>query len=337
VHAAEVHGKLTVVTAPPTSSLLPDHAAPTTPGFADAVRAGLTARPKWLPPKYFYDPLGSSLFDAICRLPWYEITRAEGRLLARHAGDIASGSRALVDLGCGSGDKIAMLAEAATSGGGPCEVHLVDVSAAALRTASHRLATIAGVSVVAHEADYVDGLRALARQRPADSMLVAFLGSNIGNLDPTDAHAFLCAVRDTLVAGDRFLLGADLVKPEAVLRLAYDDPLGVTAAFNKNLLVRINRELGATVDLGAFDHRAVWNAADSRVEMHLVSRTRQTVAIPGAGCVAEFEAGEAIVTEHSYKYDRDELRSRGERAGFRVVSQWVEPASTFSLTLFVAV
>ena len=167
-------------------------------------------------------------------------------------------------------------------------------------------------------------------------MLVLFLGSNIGNFDPPAAHDFLTQIRGALRPGDALLLGADLVKPEAELVLAYDDPLGVTAAFNKNLLVRINRELLADFDLTSFDHRAIWNEAKSRIEMHLVSRRAQEVAIPRADCIVSFRRGEHIWTESSYKYTIEEVVQRGERAGFRSREQWVDGDARFALTLFVA-
>ena len=167
-------------------------------------------------------------------------------------------------------------------------------------------------------------------------MLVLFLGSNIGNFDPPAAREFLAEIRRSLRPGDWLLLGADLVKPERELLLAYDDPLGVTAAFNKNLLARMNTELLADFDLGAFAHRAVWNAMERRVEMHLVSRRAQTVRIPRAGCEVAFAEGEPIWTESSYKYDADEIAEVVGAAGFGCHARWIEPEARFALTLFTA-
>jgi len=185
--------------------------------------------------------------------------------------------------------------------------------------------------VVPRRAKYHDGLAALGRSTEEGGRLVVFLGSNIGNFDGEAAHDLLVAVRRALRLGDHLLLGADLVKPEAALQLAYDDPLGVTAAFNRNLLVRLNRELGADFNLGAFAHRAVWNGEASRVEMHLVSLMHQRVRVPDAGLDLTFAAGETIWTESSYKYRTDDLEPLLGEAGFGVAGQWVEDG--FALTL----
>jgi uncharacterized SAM-dependent methyltransferase len=176
-----------------------------------------------------------------------------------------------------------------------------------------------------------------AERRSTGRTLTLFLGSNIGNFDPPGADAFLLSIRASLESGDALLIGTDLVKPEADLLLAYDDPLGVTAAFNRNLLVRINRELGADFDLSAFQHRALWNAAQSRAEMHLVAVRRQQVRIPAASLEVTFEAGETIWTESSYKYRPDAVVQMLERAGFRRVEQWIDEADGFALTLVAAV
>ena len=324
--------------------MIPESAAPppaeTVQGFADDVRRDLALTPKQLQSKYLYDGLGSSLFEAICFLPSYRITRAEARLLRRIAGQMVGGLSdpvTLVELGCGSGDKLAMIAEALRSRRRAVAVHLVDISPVALEHSERALGRLDYVSVVGHRATYEEGLRQLARERRSGgSVLVLFLGSNIGNFDPPAADGFLKEIRGALRPGDALLLGADLVKPEADLLLAYDDPLGVTAAFNKNLLLRINRELSADFDVSAFAHRAVWNAAARRVEMHLVSRKDQEVSIPRAGCVARFAAGEAIWTESSYKYTPEEILSLGAAAGFRSRQQWLDGEARFALTLFAA-
>jgi L-histidine Nalpha-methyltransferase len=307
--------------------------------FARDVRRDLALTPKQLQSKYLYNGLGSCLFEAICRLPWYRITRAEGRLLARWADQMVAGLSdplTLVELGCGSGEKIAMLAESLRSHR-RISVHLIDISPTALELSERTLGRLEHISVMGHRATYEDGLRRAASERgSAATMLVLFLGSNIGNFEPPAAHDFLTEIRRALRPGDALLLGADLIKPAADLMNAYDDPLGVTAAFNKNLLLRLNRELLADFDLSTFDHRAVWNAAESRVEMHLVSRRAQSVSIPRAGCTVEFAPGETIWTESSYKYTPEEIVARGQQAGFRSRQQWIESDARFSLTLFIA-
>jgi L-histidine N-alpha-methyltransferase len=308
--------------------------------FALDVRRDLALTPKQIQSKYLYDGLGSTLFEAISRLPWYRITRAEARLLSRFAPEIVSAFEkplTLVELGCGSGEKVAMLAEALRKGPRRVAVHLIDISPLALELSERALGRLQHVSVVGHRATYEEGLLHAAEQRPPNStMLLLFLGSNIGNFDPPAAHDFLERIRAALRPGDALLLGADLVKPEPELLLAYDDPLGITAAFNKNLLVRMNTELLADFDLRAFDHRAVWNPLESRVEMHLVSRRPQEVRIARAETVVRFGAGEHIWTESSYKYTAEGVVASGRRAGFRSVEQWVDPGARFALTLFAA-
>ena len=307
--------------------------------FATDVRRDLSLTPKQLQSKYLYDQLGSSLFEAICRLPWYRITRAESRLLERHAPEIVDEfcGGTIVELGCGSGEKIAMLAEVLQARGGSARVHLIDISSQALEQTEQRLTRLEHVSVVGHQSTYEDGLRKAAAARSGDDpMLVLLLGSNIGNFDTPAALAFLQRIRRTLQTGDLLLLGADLVKPEVDLILAYDDPLGVTAAFNKNVLVRVNRELGGNFDLGAFRHRAIWNAGEQRIEMHLVSSAAQRVTIASSGVTVDFKPGEHIWTESSYKYDSDQIQEMGASAGFITLRQWTDPDAAFALTLFLA-
>jgi dimethylhistidine N-methyltransferase len=308
--------------------------------FAEDVRNGLMSAPKQLDPKYFYDALGSHLFEAICQLPWYPLTRAETALLERHGGEMVAGlgeGATIAELGCGSGEKLALLAEPLCARVPKLGVHLVDVSATALELSARTLGRLGRVEVVPHRATYEEGLAQLAARRPpGGTVMVLFLGSNIGNLDPASGEAFLRRVRGALRPGDALLLGADLVKPAEELVLAYDDPLGVTAAFNKNLLARINRELGGDFDLRGFDHRALWNGASSRVEMHLVSRRRQTARVAAARLQVAFKEGESIWTESSYKFAPEELSRMGERAGFLSREQWIEPRARFSTTLLVA-
>jgi L-histidine N-alpha-methyltransferase len=308
--------------------------------FADAVQFYLVQTPRELPSEFFYDALGSALFEAICELPWYPITRAERALLAAHGGHVfslADPVATVVELGPGSGDKLATLLDARTVAR-PATVHLVDVSAAALSLASRTLGELDNVTIVTHRATYEAGLvEATETRARGGRTLVAFLGSNIGNFDPPGADAFLRSIRASLRPRDVLLVGADLVKPEADLLLAYDDPLGITAAFNRNLLLRINRELGGDFNLERFVHRAVWNAAHSRVEMHLVSTARQRVIVRDAAIDITFEPDEPIWTESSYKYEPDGIVNVLERAGFRRLGQWLDDDARFAVTLVQAV
>jgi L-histidine Nalpha-methyltransferase len=305
------------------------------PSFATDVRRGLSLDPPRLPPKYFYNALGSALFDAICQLPWYPITRAELAMLRTHAPAILRAARSpvhIIELGCGSGEKLMALLE-------PCRdavagVHLVDISDAALDATARRLALGGFDRVTRHRGAFEDAHQTIAaRPGGAAPILVLFLGSNIGNVPPEEARDFLASVRAGLRLGDRLLLGVDLVKPEPVLLAAYDDPLGVTAAFNLNLLQRLKDELGADVDLAGFRHRAAWNPAESRVEMHLVSQREQRVRIPAAGVDRTFRPGEHIWTESSYKYEPQAVKGLLEDAGLRPDCQWIDERARFSLTL----
>jgi L-histidine Nalpha-methyltransferase len=318
----------------------PDIAGSQLASFLDHVRDDLHKAPKRLRPQYLYDDLGSSLFEAICHLPWYPITRAEKRLLAAESAAIVSATGdplTLIELGCGTGEKLELLVDAFIERGVELRVDLIDVSAMALERSRRALATRPVLPVTCHETTYEAGLaRASRGWNGLDARLVLFLGSNIGNFDPPEALAFLAAVRGALVHGDHLLLGVDLVKPVAALEAAYADPLGVTAAFNKNVLARINRELGADFDLDAFAHRACWNPDQSRVEMHLVSLADQAVEIPGAGTVS-LAHGETIWTESSYKYTPERLASMATEAGFETDERWIDHDTRFALTLLRAV
>ena len=309
--------------------------------FAEDVRYYLSLAPRQLPSRYLYDALGSALFEAICQLPWYAITRTELALLGAHARQIFSRFESLatiVELGPGSGTKLRTLLDSGPPRRSPLEVHLVDVSPTALQASIQSLGTLEGVTVIGHAASYEAGLTEAAqrRSRPGRS-LVLFLGSNIGNFDPPGAAELLRSIRLAMSRGDALLLGADLVKPEQQLQLAYDDPLGVTAAFNRNLLVRINRELQGNFDIDEFEHEAVWNAEASRVEMHLRARSRQQVNIAGAGLAFTLEPGERIWTESSYKYRPAGIVDLLSAAGFGRPVQWLDAARSFSLTLVDAI
>ncbi len=311
--------------------------------FAADVRRDLLLAPKQLQSKYLYDALGSSLFEAICRLPWYRITRAESALLTTHAAEVVAAlgddeAATIVELGCGSGEKLVLLAEALQAAGGSARVHLIDISSQALEQTEQRLTGLRHFSVVGHQSTYEVGLRRAAAARTGDGpMLVLLLGSNIGNFDAPAALDFLRRIRLALRPGDLLLLGADLVKPEGDLQRAYADPLGVTAAFNKNLLVRINHELGGHFDLDAFDHLAAWNRTEQRIEMHLVSRAAQRVTIDAAHMTVSFEPGERIWTESSYKYEPDQIECMAVDTGFAVRDQWIDTDARFALSLMTAV
>jgi L-histidine N-alpha-methyltransferase len=317
-----------------------DTLAPTIPAdrsrFAEDVAYYLSLTPRQLPSHYLYDELGSALFEAICRLPWYRIARLEHELLRLRGGDIfrrLEGLSTLVELGPGNGDKLATLLQAESRG--PMTVHLVDISPHALRAAVSTLGESRDLTVVTHQGTYESGfIDAMKGRQGTGQALVLFLGSNIGNFDPPGADAFLRGIRAALMPGDAILLGTDLVKPERDLVDAYDDPLGVTAAFNKNLLVRANCELGADFDINRFAHRAVWNGEMSRIEMYLVSTIQQEIRVPAARLEISFQAGETIWTESSYKYQPDGVLAMLNRARFAALDQWV--ADGFALTLAAA-
>ena len=303
--------------------------------FAADVRYYLSLTPRQLPSRYFYDDLGSALFESICRLPWYTITRAEMRLLAAHGDGVFRRLPSLthvVELGPGNGEKLRTLLEAASRRQKPMDVHLIDVSPSALAIAAQAIGSVGDARVITHQATYDAGLREALTQRTGRT-LVAFLGSNIGNFDPPGASAFLQNIRASVKHEDAVLLGVDLVKSTERLLVAYDDPLGVTAAFNRNLLLRMNRDLGASIDLDEFLHRAVWNAEQGRVEMHLVARSDQTIDIPRAHVEEHLRAGETIWTESSYKYVPEQIDDLLESCGFNPTAQWIDRDDGFALTI----
>jgi dimethylhistidine N-methyltransferase len=307
--------------------------------LAADVRAGLT-KPgqKELPSKYFYDDVGSALFEAICVLPEYGLTRADARLLRDTADMVVARLDAptiVAELGSGSGKKTRFVLEALALRQ-PVRYFPIDISGAALAQSERELGVIDRVSILGFEAEYLDGLAAVAQRRaPGEKMLVLFLGSTIGNFDRPAGEAFLRRVRETMMPGDRLLLSTDLVKPEPVLVAAYDDAAGVTAAFDKNLLQRINRELDATFDLKRWRHRAVWNSSDSRVEMHLQSMEEQTVHVPRARLAVRFKEGETIWTESSHKYTPAEVKGLADRTGYACEAQWIDREWPFAQSLLV--
>jgi L-histidine Nalpha-methyltransferase len=313
-----------------------DVADPAAAQFARAVRESLNRRPPELPTRYLYNALGSALFDAICQMPWYAPTRAELGLLAAHAGSIFSAGpplARLVELGSGNGDKLVRLLASGRRHSADLELHLIDVSQLALDRARRALGGFAGTTVLTYRADYERGLDTVTRDRNGGRTLALFLGSNIGNFDPPQAQALLRRIRAALDQGDLFLIGVDLVKPERELLLAYDDPLGITAAFNRNLLTRLNEELDADADVGAFRHRAAWNREASRMEMCLVSTRTQTLHVPVAGVGLPLREGDVILTERSYKYRPDQVVEMLEANGFARHHQWIDHAAGFALTL----
>jgi L-histidine N-alpha-methyltransferase len=308
--------------------------------FATDVRAGLSRQgQKELPSKYLYDALGSTLFDAITLLPEYGLTRADERLLQRHAADIAphiAGGAMVSELGSGSGRKTRWILDA-LSRNGPFSYYPIEISPTALALCEAELRDIESVSIVGVESEYLAGLAEVAKRRePGVPLLVLFLGSTIGNFDAGADARFLRQVRGILQEGDALLLGTDLVKAAEVLIDAYDDPIGVTAAFNLNLLARINSELKADFDLRQFEHTARFNTATSSIEMHLRSRRDQTVTIPGCDMSVDFRAGETIWTESSHKYTLENVSELGREAGFGMVQQWVDEEWPFANSLLVA-
>jgi L-histidine N-alpha-methyltransferase len=313
--------------------------------FAADVRRGLTAERKFLLPKYFYDPLGSRLFDAICLVPDYYLTRAEADIFARHAAKIVERARdgarrvTLFELGSGSAAKTRRIIDALLATQPRLTYVPVDISTAALEeSAGALLGDYEGLSVTAYAADYDTALPRLRENFEEGSRaLVLFLGSNVGNFDRAEARDFLRRVRASLRAGDQLLLGADLKKDAATLEAAYDDPVGVTAAFNLNLLARINRELAADFHLRDFRHVALYDEREGRVEMHLESTRAQTVRIDALGLEVHFRKGERIHTENSYKYSLDELSALAADTGFAREHTWLDPAERFSSNLLRAV
>ncbi|MFD8963518.1 L-histidine N(alpha)-methyltransferase [Streptomyces sp. NPDC059568] len=298
------------------------------------VLQGLTRTPKTLPPKWFYDSRGSELFEEITRLPEYYPTRAEREILLARGPEIAAltGARTLVELGSGSSDKTRHLLDELTA----LQLYVpVDVSESALTGAARSLlAERPGLRVHALIADFTAGLTLPATPGPR---LVAFLGGTIGNLLPAERAVFLASVRALLAPGDTLLLGTDLVKDESVLVRAYDDTAGVTAAFNKNVLSVIDRELGADFDPRDFGHVALWDADNEWIEMRLRARRALTVKIPELDLVVHFEAGEEVRTEISAKFRQDGVRTELSAAGMELTRWWTDEARRFALSLATAV
>jgi len=331
-----------------TTIALPANIARIEERVALAVREGLAARPKRLPAWLFYDDTGSRLFDEITERPEYYLTRTERGIFAAHAGAMIAqaagrdgnepGRLRITDLGAGSADKTRLLLKAAVKQQGTVVYEPVDVSPSALEAARGRIEReIAGVTLAPRVMDYTHQLE-LEPAGDGERRLVLYIGSSIGNFEPDEAYQLLERVRTGLRPGDGLLLGVDLRKDQATLLAAYDDVAGVTAAFNLNLLARLNRELDAEFDLEAFEHRAAWNEAASRIEMHLDSRLAQRVRVTGLDqdgldFEVEFAAGESIHTENSYKYRPGQAEAMLAEAGFAPVGSWTDDLGWFGVCL----
>jgi L-histidine N-alpha-methyltransferase len=303
--------------------------------MAADVRTGLTATPKTLPPKYFYDARGSELFDQITRLPEYYPTRTERAILTEHAGEIAeaTGAETLIELGSGTSEKTRLLLRALREAGTLTRFVPFDVDPAVLKDASAAVADeFPEIDVHPVVGDFERHLRSL----PVSARrLLAFLGSTIGNLDPAQRAGFLGAVRESLGSGDAFLLGTDLVKAPSRLIAAYDDAAGVTAAFDKNVLTVVNRDLGADFDPDEFDHVAAWDAEHEWIEMRLRSRQEQTVRIGALDLDVRFARGEEVRTEISAKFRRVTVERELAAARLRLTHWWTDPAADFAVSLSV--
>lgn len=323
-------------TMPPDSRYTTVELPPAWTDLQRELRKGLTAPQKSLPCKLFYDERGSKLFERICELPEYYLTRTERGILEEHAGDITArcpSPLTLVELGSGSATKTRYLIAACLRQQAHLEYYPIDVSPSALeRGARGLLAEFDNLRVIGLVGEFEAGL-AYLEQRSGEPHLVAFLGSTIGNLTEEELESFFAMLRSRLRPSDRFLLGFDLFKGADVLLPAYDDAQGVTAEFNRNILARLNRDFGADFDLSAFAHRAEFNEERSRIEMYLVSTKPQTVHIPGLGLDVTLARGERIHTENSYKHSRQAMERYLQRAGFTVQEEFTDARQMFCLAL----
>lgn len=304
--------------------------------FARDVAAGLTVTPKRLPCCYFYDRAGSELFEAICDLPEYYLTRAESAILQTHAAEIVASTpaRTLIELGSGSATKTRWLLDAFLHRQRSLRYVPVDICRTVLEESSRELLrAYPALEILAVAGEYQEALVHLQAEGDQPK-LILWLGSNIGNFERGEAARFLSRVRETLKVEDRLLVGIDLRKERSVLEAAYDDARGVTADFNRNLLVRINHELGGHFDPASFRHRAIYDELHGRIEMYLVSDRAQSVAINELNLVACFAADEAIHTEDSYKYSPEEIAALATSAGLSVCRQWFDGEQRFCVTLF---
>jgi L-histidine Nalpha-methyltransferase len=308
--------------------------------FAEEIRAGLTrSGQKTLPSKYLYDDVGSALFEVISVLPQYGLTRADERLLRRHAADVVEmlpSPVEVVELGSGCGKKTRWILEA-LSRRQAAFYYPIDISPVALDRCRRELGDVSSIRIETFEQTYLDGLLEVsARRQPGHHLLVLFLGSTLGNFERPARSAFLRQIHLILQQGDALLLGTDLEKPIPQLLAAYDDPLGVTAAFNLNLLARMNRELAADFDLAGFRHCAIFNQETRSVEMHLRSMRTQTVTVNDLGFSVTFAEKETIWTESSHKFSVEEVSHLAGASGFRCESQWIDREWPFAETLLIA-
>jgi dimethylhistidine N-methyltransferase len=314
--------------------------------FADDVRKGLNSAPKTLLPKYFYDELGSRLFEAICFLPEYYVTRDESEIIRGNVEQIIEESKVerkssvnLIELGSGSSDKTRYFIEALLERKVSLRYIPIDVSESSLERSSKELIqAYPSLKIAAYATDYFTGLGELAKnkaslQQSAERTIALFLGSSIGNLNLEESRALLLAMREVLQPDDSFVLGADLKKENDVLLPAYNDALGVTAAFNLNLLVRINRELDGDFDLSKFEHRAIYNAELGRIEMHLFSREPQVVKLKALDLEVHFAKGESVHTENSYKFEIEALSHLASETNFQLTKTWSDSRRRFSVNL----
>lgn len=302
--------------------------------IAKEVRAGLSARPKSLPPKLFYDAAGSELFEQITVLPEYYLTRIETCILREHARSMVMAAGippSVIELGAGTATKTRLILAALQALRGPVRFCPVDVSEAALAEAEQNLRSLRKVRVEPLIADYSSSMDFVGEV--PGPRLILYLGSSIGNFEPLHASRLMARLCARLSPGDSLLLGTDLVKPESVLLPAYDDAAGVTAAFNRNLLVRINRELAANFDPQSFAHVARWNPVASRMEIYLQSVRAQEVTIGGLGMRVQFARGETIHTENSYKFTETMVNSILQNGGFKRECTWTDPWGWFALHL----
>ena len=309
-------------------------------GLAEDVRRGLSSQPKRFLPKYFYDQLGSQLFEAICLLPEYYLTRAENEILENYADEIVSaldGNTTLLEMGSGSASKTRLIIEALLRKQSELLFIPVDISASALDSSSRiLLQSYPQLRIEAYAGDYFAGLSEL-KKKPRARTLALFLGSNISNFESEEALRFLRAMREVLHEGDALLLGADLKKDKQILEAAYNDALGVTAAFNLNVLARINRELRANFDLRSFRHLAFYNESLGRIEIYIESLRDQKVSIAELGMEVEFSEGEQIHTENSHKYDLNDIAKLAADTGFVHGRTWLDQQERFSSNLLLAV
>lgn len=318
-------------------SLLDTDAEPELASFAEATRAGLSGEAKSIPCRFLYDARGSELFERICELPEYYLTRAEHAILEKHAHEIAAltpGPVTLAELGSGNASKTRLLIEALLEHHGSLRYVPVDISPEILERSSRQLLdAYDALEVRAIASEYRDGLREVGTAG-GRTRLVAWLGSSIGNLTREEAAGFLHNVSAELLPTDRLLVGIDLRKEPAVIEAAYDDAAGVTARFSLNLLARANRELGADFDLSGFRHRAVYHEPEGRVRIDLQSLRDQHVRLEELGMTVHFEAGECLHVENAFKYSLEEIRDLAKPAGLRVDRYWLDAEERFSLNLF---